>query len=231
MPSPVVFRARDSRSAGSSTVTFVVLMPRRYQRRHHSASWCQRGLRTGSRNPRAGPPTCCAIIRGQMPPYEKSQPPLLYPPYQSTRLRAPSQPLIRIPAHYSDLAQPVYGHLPIGPDDNDLTVHGAGGLAAGRAHHRGGPRRGRGRPAGAAHADRDLADQRRRPVPARQGHAPGAARSQLHRRGPHRDRRRGPLHASRRSSPAPIRGATTPTRGVRRTSTSRSSGRRFSRGW
>ena len=66
-----------------------------------------------------------------MPSYEKSQPPLLYPPYQSTRLRAPSRPLIQIPARYSDLSQPVYGHLPIGADDNDLTVHGASGSPQG----------------------------------------------------------------------------------------------------
>ena len=51
----------------------------------------------------------------------KSQPPLLYPPYQSTVLRAPPQPLIQLPATYSDLTQPVYGHLPIGATDNDLT--------------------------------------------------------------------------------------------------------------
>ena len=66
-----------------------------------------------------------------MPSYEKSQPPLHYPPYQSTRLRAPSRPMIQIPARYSDLTQPVYGHLPIGADDNDLTVHGASGSPQG----------------------------------------------------------------------------------------------------
>jgi protocatechuate 3,4-dioxygenase, beta subunit len=50
-----------------------------------------------------------------------SQPPLLYPPYQSTVRRAPSQPLIRIPETYADLAAPLYGYLPIGGADNDLT--------------------------------------------------------------------------------------------------------------
>lgn len=50
-----------------------------------------------------------------------TQPPLLYPPYASTVRRAPSQPLIRVPANYADLAAPVYGYMPIGETDNDLT--------------------------------------------------------------------------------------------------------------
>lgn len=50
-----------------------------------------------------------------------SQPPLLYPPYKSTVARAPSRPLIRVPANMRDLAAPVYGYLPIGEADSDLT--------------------------------------------------------------------------------------------------------------
>jgi protocatechuate 3,4-dioxygenase, beta subunit len=50
-----------------------------------------------------------------------SQPPLLYPPYQSTVKRAPGKPLIRLPQNFRDLAAPVYGYLPIGDTDNDLT--------------------------------------------------------------------------------------------------------------
>lgn len=50
-----------------------------------------------------------------------TQPPLLYPPYKSTVKRAPSQPLIRIPASLTDLDVPVYGTFPIGETDNDLT--------------------------------------------------------------------------------------------------------------
>jgi protocatechuate 3,4-dioxygenase, beta subunit len=57
----------------------------------------------------------------------KSQPPLLYPPYKSTLLRAPARPLIRVPAAYSDVTQPVYGHLPIQATDNDLTRQSPGG--------------------------------------------------------------------------------------------------------
>jgi len=50
-----------------------------------------------------------------------SQPPLLYPPYLSTRHRAPSRPLVRIPETLSDLNAPVYGWWPIGDADRDLT--------------------------------------------------------------------------------------------------------------
>jgi protocatechuate 3,4-dioxygenase beta subunit len=50
-----------------------------------------------------------------------SQPRLYYPPYRSTIKRAPAQPLIRLPANYADLSAPVYGYLPIGETDNDLT--------------------------------------------------------------------------------------------------------------
>src|SRR6185295_8257879 len=50
-----------------------------------------------------------------------TQPPLLYPPYRSTVKRAPAQPLIRIPERYTALAVPLYGYLPIGETDNDLT--------------------------------------------------------------------------------------------------------------
>ena len=55
-----------------------------------------------------------------------TQPPLLYPPYRSTVHRAPSKPLIAIPDRLANLAAPVYGELPIGPADNDLTRQHAG---------------------------------------------------------------------------------------------------------
>jgi protocatechuate 3,4-dioxygenase, beta subunit len=51
----------------------------------------------------------------------RSQPPLLYPPYQSTIARAPREPLIRLPHNFGDLTAPVYGYLPLGETDNDLT--------------------------------------------------------------------------------------------------------------
>jgi protocatechuate 3,4-dioxygenase, beta subunit len=42
-------------------------------------------------------------------------------------LRAPRRPLIQLPVIYSDLTQPVYGHLPLGATDNDLTRQNPGG--------------------------------------------------------------------------------------------------------
>ena len=56
----------------------------------------------------------------------RSQPPLLYPPYQSTLARAPREPLIRLPYNFGDLTAPVYGYLPLGETDNDLTRQHAG---------------------------------------------------------------------------------------------------------
>ncbi len=38
-----------------------------------------------------------------------TQPPLLYPAYQSTVLRAPSKPLIQLPRNFTDLAAPLFG--------------------------------------------------------------------------------------------------------------------------
>jgi len=61
----------------------------------------------------------------------KSQPPLLYPPYTSTVLRAPERPLIQLPTSLSDLRQPVYGHLPLRTSDNDLTLQSPGGQPQG----------------------------------------------------------------------------------------------------
>jgi protocatechuate 3,4-dioxygenase beta subunit len=56
----------------------------------------------------------------------RSQPSLLYPPYNSTVRRAPRKPQIRVPANLTDLAAPLFGYLPIGEADNDLTRQHAG---------------------------------------------------------------------------------------------------------
>lgn len=50
-----------------------------------------------------------------------SQPALLYPPYLSTRDRAPARPMIRVPDTLSDLNVPVYGWWDVGDADRDLT--------------------------------------------------------------------------------------------------------------
>jgi protocatechuate 3,4-dioxygenase beta subunit len=48
-------------------------------------------------------------------------PPLDYPDYRSTELRAPKRPLVAFPESEHDLASPVYGDGSIGELDNDLT--------------------------------------------------------------------------------------------------------------
>jgi protocatechuate 3,4-dioxygenase, beta subunit len=50
-----------------------------------------------------------------------TQPPLLYPPYRATVLRAPAEPAIHLPEGLSNLNLPVYGWWPIGETDNDMT--------------------------------------------------------------------------------------------------------------
>jgi protocatechuate 3,4-dioxygenase, beta subunit len=50
-----------------------------------------------------------------------AQPPSLYPPYESTILRAPRKPLIALPHTLSEVTGPVFGHDEIDERDNDLT--------------------------------------------------------------------------------------------------------------
>ena len=53
-----------------------------------------------------------------------TQPPLIYPPYVSTRLRGPTQPLVPLNNALSLMTQPVYDHNDLGPLDADLTRNG-----------------------------------------------------------------------------------------------------------
>ena len=104
----------------------------------------------------------------------------------------------------------------------DLTT-AARRRAARRADHRLGPRARHRRPADPQRARRGLAGERGRPLPPPGRRASGAARPELLGRGPVPDRRRRHLPVHHRQARRRIRGATTRTRGVRRTSTSRSS--------
>ena len=56
----------------------------------------------------------------------ESDPPLLYPDYVGTRLRAPMDPLVVLPASLSELTGPVYGNGALGETDSDLTRQHAG---------------------------------------------------------------------------------------------------------
>ncbi len=57
---------------------------------------------------------------------EDVDPPLDYPAYRSTSLRAPKRPLVVLPERFRDLESPVYGHMDLGELDNDLTRQHAG---------------------------------------------------------------------------------------------------------
>ncbi len=57
---------------------------------------------------------------------EEVDPPLDYPDYRSTALRAPKRPLVILPERFRDLESPVYGHEDLGELDNDLTRQHAG---------------------------------------------------------------------------------------------------------
>ncbi|HET9805206.1 MAG TPA: protocatechuate 3,4-dioxygenase subunit beta [Candidatus Acidoferrum sp.] len=52
---------------------------------------------------------------------KNSQPPYLYPDYKSTVKRAPSKPLILLPASLSHAVGPVFDHETVRPTDGDLT--------------------------------------------------------------------------------------------------------------
>jgi protocatechuate 3,4-dioxygenase beta subunit len=53
-----------------------------------------------------------------------SDPPYLYPDYRSTRLRAPSKPLVVLPRTLSELTGPVFGEDAVQRGDEDLTRDG-----------------------------------------------------------------------------------------------------------
>jgi protocatechuate 3,4-dioxygenase beta subunit len=57
---------------------------------------------------------------------EEVDPPLLYPEYRSTELRAPKRPLLVLPERFRDLESPVFGHEDLAQFDNDLTRQHAG---------------------------------------------------------------------------------------------------------
>lgn len=55
-----------------------------------------------------------------------TDPPYLYPDYGSTRLRAPSRPLVLLPNAMSDMTGPTFGPDDVSASDADLTGHHAG---------------------------------------------------------------------------------------------------------
>ena len=60
-------------------------------------------------------------MRGQTAGEAAWRPPYLYPDYESTRLRAPKEPLVILPEALADTTRPAYGRGRIGDRDDDLT--------------------------------------------------------------------------------------------------------------
>jgi protocatechuate 3,4-dioxygenase beta subunit len=56
----------------------------------------------------------------------QADPPYLHPPYVSTRLRSPREPLVIVPHTLSELSGPAFGHSDVRPQDADLTAQGQG---------------------------------------------------------------------------------------------------------
>jgi protocatechuate 3,4-dioxygenase beta subunit len=67
-----------------------------------------------------------SAIKGYSRPAEGTQPPYLHPPYQSTRKRSPTQPLVVLPHTLSEITGPVFGHEAVRESDADLTRQHAG---------------------------------------------------------------------------------------------------------
>lgn len=71
---------------------------------------------------------------------DRPDPPLDYPAYRSTALRAPARPFVRLPS-FQDSSAPVFGRDRVGSGDNDLTLGGALGeriIVSGRVVDRSG---------------------------------------------------------------------------------------------
>ena len=72
------------------------------------------------------PPESAAFPRIPEAALAGADPPLLYPDYVGTRLRAPKNPLVLVPSSLSELTGPVFGDGPLGETDADLTRQHAG---------------------------------------------------------------------------------------------------------
>ena len=170
-----------------------------------------RGLRHASKESRMTAEVSTSLAAPQagqlvLPSYERPSglhPPLDFDGYRSTALRHPKQPLVLLPHRLTEVTGPLLGDGLITATDADLTTQHDGEpqgqriILAGRVLRLG-------RPARARHADRDLADQRGRALPARSGTPPRPPRPELrrHRARHHRFGRPVPVrhHSARRLS-------------------------------
>ena len=66
------------------------------------------------------------VVPGYAPEAPGTHPPLDHPPYRSTRLRFPRQPLVPLPHRLTEVSGPLLGEGRVGEGDHDLTVQHAG---------------------------------------------------------------------------------------------------------
>ena len=71
------------------------------------------------------------------PPTRGVHPPLLSPGYESTRLRAPGNPLRLMPQRLTEVTGPLLGEGRVGPLDHDLTRQHSGEPQGQRADKQG----------------------------------------------------------------------------------------------
>ncbi len=60
-------------------------------------------------------------LPGYRRPAPGTQPDYLHAPYESSRLRAPTRPLVLLPHTLSEISGPLFGHESMRPGDDDLT--------------------------------------------------------------------------------------------------------------
>ena len=93
-----------------------------------------------------------------------TQPDYHYPPYISTIARSPRMPLITLPETLTERTGPVFGNALLRAGDNDLTAQ-PNGEPIGERDLRTRPCARRRRPSRARRTHRNLAGQRRGPIP------------------------------------------------------------------
>ncbi len=127
----------------------------------------------------------------RLPSYELpeagSRPPLAYPAYRSTQLRAPMNAPVHLPQRLTEVTGPLLGCRP-GPARRQRPDQAARRRAHWPANHRARSRTRLGRAPGPGHAAGDLAGKRRRALRAPLGPLAGAIGPELLRRRALRDR-------------------------------------------
>ena len=137
-------------------------------------------------------------------PRPRRHPPLDYPPYKSTGLRHPKQPLVYLPHTRTETTGPVFGDLRCGRD-RPRPHAPARRRAARRAHHGLRPAARRRRPPDPRHARGGLAGQRRRALRHRWDRWPAPLDPNFTGGGRCGDRRRGPLRVRHdQARPVPV---------------------------